>query len=73
LDWSLVGDALLGFFSAERGFWFTLRGFTTAPRRSFEAYLGEGRLRFSNPLKLVVFLSALAAFLSIQFGLFVVV
>ncbi len=63
LDWSVVGDATLGVFNAERGFWFTLRGFAVNPQQAFRGYLGEDRLRYSNPLKLVIFLSALTAFL----------
>lgn len=70
LDWTLVGEATLGFFSMERGFWFTLRGFAFNPRSAFEGYLGKERLRFNNPLKLVIFLSALTAFLSHQFEAF---
>lgn len=70
LDWSLVADATLGFASAERGFWFTLRSFAFTPRKAFQAYLGEERLRFNNPLKLVVFLSALTAFLTYQLEAF---
>lgn len=62
LDWSLVGDVVLGVFNAERGFWYTMRGYVMTPRAAFEGYLGRDRMRFNNPLKMVVFLSALTAF-----------
>lgn len=57
---------MLGIFNAERGFWYTLRGFVVSPRASFEGYLGRDRTRFNNPLKLVIFLSALTAFIMHQ-------
>jgi len=62
LSWSVISDALMGAFNAERGFWFTIRGFVRNPREAFDGYLGEDRMRYSNPLKLVIFLSAIAAF-----------
>jgi hypothetical protein len=73
LGWSLIGDAMLGAFNAERGFLFTIFGFLKNPRPAFEGYLGEDRLRYSNPLKMVVFLSALTAFLMHQLQAFEVV
>ncbi len=66
LNWSLVVDATLGVFNAERGFWFTLRGFVTNPSAAFRGYLGEDRMRYSNPLKMVIFLSALTTFVMHQ-------
>lgn len=66
IDWSLVGDATLGAFNAERGFWFTMRGFVKNPSKAFEGYLGADRLRYYNPLKMVIFLSALTTFLMHQ-------
>lgn len=68
LDWSLPVEAVLGAVSMEKGFGFTLWQFVRAPRRAFEAYLGAERLRFSNPLKLVVLLTALATFVNYQSG-----
>jgi len=66
LDWSLVSEAVWSFFSAERGFCFTMRRFAVNPRAAFEAYLGAGRLQYSNPIKVVFFLSALTAFVMHQ-------
>ncbi len=66
----MLTDAVLGFFAMEQGFLFTLTAFVRRPRSAFEAYLGTERLRFSNPLKLVVFLVALATFLNYQIGTF---
>lgn len=66
IDWSVVSDALMGMFNAERGFWFTIRGFARDPREAFRGYVGEDRLRYSNPLKMVIFLSALTAFVMHQ-------
>lgn len=73
LNWSLVGDAALGAFNAERGFLFTIREFVVRPRAAFEGYLGEDRMRYSNPLKMVIFLSALAAFVMHQFPIMEVI
>ncbi len=71
LGWGLVGDAFLSFIAAEKGFLFTMRAFLREPRVAFEDYLGAGRLRYSNPIKLVIFLAAIATFLNYQFGTFV--
>jgi hypothetical protein len=68
LDWRLIGDAILSVFSAESGFGYTIMAFLWRPRQAFEAYLGAERLRFSNPLKLVIFTTAVATFLNYQFG-----
>ncbi len=68
-QWDVAFDDLerLGDIAfAERGIWYIIRGFVVAPGISFEGFLGRDRARFSNPLKLVVFLSALAAFLMHQ-------
>lgn len=70
LNWSLVSEAALGVVNLERGFYFTLRGFVIEPRVAFERYLGEDRLRFINPIKLVFFLTALTTFLTYQFDAF---
>ncbi len=67
LSGALIVDAALGAFNAERGFLFTIREFVLRPRQAFEGYLGEDRMRYSNPLKMVIFLSAIAAFLMHQF------
>jgi hypothetical protein len=61
LSWSMVSDALMGTFNAERGFWFTMRGFVRNPQAAFAGYVGKARFRYSNPLKMVIFLSALTA------------
>lgn len=71
LGWGLLGDAVMGFVAAEKGFLFTMRAFLREPRSAFEDYLGQGRMRYSNPIKLVIFLAALATFLNYQFGAFV--
>lgn len=70
LGWSLVADATMGVVSMEKGFWFTLKSFALRPRQAFQSYLGEDRLRFNNPLKLVFFVSALTAFLNYQLEAF---
>lgn len=62
INWTLVSDAVLGTFNAERGFVFTTRAFLLNPRHAFEDYIGGNRMRYSNPLKMVIFLSAVAAF-----------
>lgn len=66
LDWSLVSEAVMGAFNSERGFWFTLVSFVRDPRQAFAGYVGEDRLRYVNPLKMVIFLSALTAFIMHQ-------
>ncbi|WP_221031513.1 hypothetical protein [Actomonas aquatica] len=70
LDWSLLGDATLGFFSMETTFTRTLRDFVVNPRRAFESYLGPARLQFSNPLKLLITLVAISTFLNYLVGNF---
>lgn len=73
LSWGLVWEATGGFFSFERGFAFTLRSFVLDPVGTFRGFLGADRLRYTNPLKMVVFLSAVTAFLMHQMQAFEVI
>ena len=70
LDWNLLADATLGFFSLETTFGRTLRWFLRRPRAAFEGYLGAERLSFSNPLKLLITLTAISTFLNFVAGNF---
>lgn len=70
LSWSVVSDAVLGAFNAEKGFWFTMHGFVVNPSEAFKNYLGEDRLRYSNPIKMVIFLSAVTTFVMHQLQAF---
>lgn len=70
LSWSLVFDAVLGFFNLESAFGRTLRDFLLRPRQAFVSYLGAERLRYSNPLKLLITLVAMATFLNYVGGNF---
>tara|TARA_R110002167_G_scaffold180438_2_gene380697 strand:- start:145 stop:885 length:741 start_codon:yes stop_codon:yes gene_type:complete len=70
LDLRVLWDASLGAFSLEQGFGYTLGQFLRRPRASFEAYLGADRLKFSNPLKIVMVLTAAATFANYQFDMF---
>ena len=70
LDMQVLWDATLGAFSLEKGFGFTLWQFLRNPRASFEGYLGADRLKFGNPLKIVLVLTAAATFANYQLDMF---
>ena len=70
LDTQVLWDATLGAISLEKGFGFTLWQFLRWPRASFESYLGADRLKFSNPLKIVLVLTAAATFANYQLDMF---
>ena len=68
LGFGLVVDATLGAASFEKGFLYTVKQFVRSPRAGFQGYLGADRLKFSNPLRLMIFLTAVATFFNFQFG-----
>ncbi|MCF3648162.1 hypothetical protein [Synoicihabitans lomoniglobus] len=68
LGFGLVVDATLGAASFEKGFLYTVKQFVQRPRAGFQGYLGADRLKFSNPLRLLVFVTAVATFFNFQFG-----
>ncbi len=68
LDWSLVRDAVLGFFDLDRGYLRTAWSFARHPATTFQDYLGAGRVHHVNPLRLMVLLAAVAAFMSFHSG-----
>ena len=70
LGWGLVADATLGFFTMESTFARTLYSFLLRPRAAFEGYLGADRLRYSNPLKIIITLTAVSTFVGYLAGNF---
>ena len=70
LNWGLLTEALFGFFSLETTFGRTLRAFLLRPRLAFEGYLGAQRLLYSNPVKLLITLTAVSTFLNYLIGNF---
>ncbi|MBD3220326.1 DUF3667 domain-containing protein [bacterium] len=68
LDWSLVRDAVLGSFNLDRGYLHTAWSFARRPAATFQDYLGAGRVHHVNPLRLMVLLAAVAAFMSFHSG-----
>ena len=64
-----LGIELLERFNLEKGLLFTIREFLLRPGRATRNYLfTEDRPKFTNPLSLLLFTAAIAAFLLIQFG-----
>jgi hypothetical protein len=58
----------LSILNFERGVFFTLRGLLLKPTKTVNDYLYGNRRRHANPLRLLFFSSAIAAFLALNFG-----
>jgi len=54
-----IGSSLLDAFNLEYGLLFTLKEFILRPGKSTRSYLGEGRLRFFSPFRLLFITTAL--------------
>jgi hypothetical protein len=63
-------DGIAGWFSLEKGFFITVWDFVVKPRRAFEGYLGEERIKYSSPLRLVILITAIAVFVTLHSGSF---
>jgi hypothetical protein len=67
ITWSLIGSDLLEVLNLEKGIFYTIKGLFLTPKATIDDYLYGNRSQHANPLRFLIFSTALATLLNFYF------
>jgi len=67
ITWSLIGSDLLDILNFEKGVFYTIKGLFLTPKATIDDYLYGNRSQHANPLRFLIFSTALVTILSFYF------
>ena len=69
ITWSLIGTDLINVLNFEKGVFYTIKGLVIKPKATIDDYLYGNRSQHANPLRFLIFSTALVTLLSFYFVL----
>ena len=67
ITWNLIGSDVLDVLNFEKGIFYTIKGLFLTPKATIDDYLYGNRSQHANPLRFLIFSTALATILSFYF------